>query len=134
MSSDDEQRLELALGVTHVARRRRQPRRHHLVVERRHEHLDPVRVDDPDPVEEVLLAERRRGVRAPRRSAGQLVDELVDPARTDGAGDRADHRLPPRQLHQLALGRKRTSDASSRFKYWRTFWPVSGGATCSDSV
>ena len=81
-------------------------------MERRHEHLDALGLDDPDAVEQMLLGEPLPARRPRRRAAAQLVDELVDAARTDDADDSAGDRLPPRQLHQTA-GLIRTSAFSS---------------------
>jgi hypothetical protein len=47
--------LERASGVSGVGLVDRDPRRHELVVQRRHEHVDPVVLLHRDPVEEVLL-------------------------------------------------------------------------------
>jgi hypothetical protein len=94
-----EDRRELALRGPGLAARRRDARGHDLVVERRHQHLDAVRVDDADAVEEVLLGQRLGRLRALRRAADKLVDELVDAARGGDAGDRADDRLATRELH-----------------------------------
>jgi hypothetical protein len=107
--------LELRLRVAQIGAPGGDPRGEDLVMERRDEHLDALRVDDAHAVEQVLLGEQLRRVRALGRAAGELVDELVDTGRADGAGRRADDHLPPRELHQ-ALGLIRTSDASSCFK------------------
>ena len=81
-------------------------------MERRHEHLDVVALDDPDAVEQMLLGEPRAAGRAGGRAAAQLVDELVDAARADDTDDSAGKHLPPCQLHQAA-GLIRTSAFSS---------------------
>ena len=62
-----------------------EPRGLDLVVQRRHEHLDAVRLDDPDAVEQVLLRQCRDGGRPFRGAVRQLVDELVQAARADSA-------------------------------------------------
>ena len=61
--------LELRAGLPRARRRSAdaQRRRDDLVVERRHEHLDAVVADDPDPVQKVLLGEAR--ARPPTASA-----------------------------------------------------------------
>ena len=82
------------------------------MVERRHEHLDAVALDDPDAVEQVLLRQPLPARRALRRAAAQLVDELVDAARADDTGSSTGEHLPPCQLHQTA-GLIRTSALSS---------------------
>src|SRR5690242_10780315 len=100
------------------------------MVQRRHEHLDVVLLDHADAVEQVLLAEADRAGGTGRRRAGELVDELVDAGCTRRAGGRADNELPPCQPHYA--GWIRTSEASSCFRYRKTWSYVSGGATCSE--
>ena len=128
-----EHALELDARRGQVAATDRDARRQDLVVQRRHEHLDPVRAHDADAFEQMLLGQLRRRRGALRRAAGELVDELVDACRADGAGRGADDELPACQFHQAA-GRSSTSEASSCFKYRTTWLNVSGGATCSESV
>src|SRR4029079_11607142 len=127
-----ERALELDPRVAQVAAPNRDAGGEDLVVERRHQHLDTVRAHDTDAFEQVLLGQPGRGGRALRRTAGELVDELVQPGRTDGAGCGADDELPACQLHQA--GRTSTSDESCCFRYRTTWLNVSGGATCSDRV
>ena len=126
-------RFERALRVAQVSAVDREASRQHAVVERRDEHLDLVRADDPDAVQQMLLRQVRGDDGTLRARAGELVDELVDPGRTDGAGRTADDELPTGELHQTS-GLISTSDASSCFRYRTTWSNVSGGATCSDSV
>ena len=126
-----EARLELTLRVASSSRPHTS--RRHLVMERRHEHLDPVRLDD-------LIPSRRCCSRngAPRRRASAFRRVSWSTSLILRRRRRRRPRRPPpaaaRLAHQLALGRKRTSEASPPPSYCRTCWPVSGGATCSDSV
>src|SRR4051794_35618151 len=102
------------------------------MVERRHQDLDAVGANDAAAVDQVLRGHRGRGGGGSRRATRDLVAELVEPSRADGAGRCADDELPACQLHQA--GRTSTSDESSCFRYRTTWLNVSGGATCSESV
>ena len=62
------------------------------------QHFHALGLDDPDAVEQMLLGEPLPARRPWRRAAAQLVDQLVDAARTDDADDSAGDRLPPCQL------------------------------------
>ena len=127
--------LRPGLGERAPPLRDRELRGDELMVERRDDDLDPVVLDEPNVVEQVLL--RRQ---APRRRAGgragQLVDELVDTAGgEDCTGAAGEEQLPSRQAHRrLCWGSTRTSEASSRFRFCTTIGNVSGGATCWLSV
>ena len=85
----------LAKGLALVGFGTGQPSRQDAVVERWHEHLDVVLLDDADAVEQMLLAEADGARRAGRRRAGELVDELVDAGCACRAGRCADDELTP---------------------------------------
>ena len=127
---------ELLLGIRQPGPVGREPRGEDRVVERRHEHLDVVRLDDADAVEQMLLRQRDDDGRPLRRARGQTVDELVDPGRADGTrGGACEHLLPGEPHRYVAgVGRTSTRERSSWWRYRTTCWYVSGGATCSDSV
>ena len=127
--------LERGLGVLQSGPVGREPRRHHLVVERRHEHLDVVLGHDLDALEQVLLGKLRRGrCRPRRRRGGELVDELVDPHRSERARGGARYDLAPGRAHVERDGAISTSESSSCLRYAMTFLKFSGGARCSESV
>ena len=76
------------------------PRRHHLVVERRHDHLDVVLGDVADALKQVLLGQLGGGRRGPLgRRRGQLVDELVDADRPERAYGRTRDDLAAGRAH-----------------------------------
>ncbi|TML59699.1 MAG: hypothetical protein E6G22_12605 [Actinobacteria bacterium] len=102
--------LELRLRGPQVGSRPH-PRRHDAVVERRHEHLDAFVRDRLHPSEQVLLPRAAHHNRALGRR-GEPVDELVDPARADGAGRRPGEEATSREPHDE--GRTRTSERSMR--------------------
>ena len=124
--------LELDARSGQVAATDGDARRHDLVVQGRHEHLDAVGAHDTHAFEQMLLGQLGRRGSALRRAAGELVDELVEAGRADGAGRSADDELPACEFHQA--GRMSTSEESSCFRYRTTWLNVSGGATCSESV
>ena len=112
--------LERGACVEEVATRRldREPRRHHLVVQRRHEHLDLVVHHHAHAVEEMLLREacaRRR----PRGARRKPVDELVDPRRRETAGGRSAEKLTPGEAHDPA-GATRTRPRINRSRFAST--------------
>jgi hypothetical protein len=110
----------------------RHGRRDHLAVTRRHEHVYALGLDRAQ-VEDVLLARRvRRGGRALRRSR-ELVDELVDAGAADCDGGRAAEEAAPREPHQPS-GRRRTSPARIRSRFFTTWRYVYGLITCSLTV
>ena len=99
------------------------------VVERRHEHLDPVVGDDLHAVEQVLFGRQRRAGRRSRGGRRVAVDERVDAGGPGDRSRRARDGLPPGDAHQA--GRTSTSPLIMRFRLATTFEKLSGGATCS---
>ena len=86
------------------------------MVQRRHEHLDVLLLDDPDALEQVLLGEPVDRHGPLRRAAGEVVDELVDAGCADDAGRRPRQHLPAREPHVEFDGWIRTSEPSSRLR------------------
>ena len=102
--------LECERGVSGVGRVDGDARRDELVMERGHEHLYAVVLLDRDPVEQVLLATRRRRCLRTARSVRQALDEPVEAGRAgDGPGS-ADDDAPSGGLHER--GRTSTSRSS----------------------
>ena len=112
--------LELGLCLLEVggALARAQRRGHHLVVERRHDHLDLVVHDHRQPVEQVLLRAESRHAAALGRLR-QLVDEPVDAGRRQRACGRRPQQPSSRQsqrgLKQSAGARRDPCVIRSRF-------------------
>ena len=114
--------LERPLRVGEVGRGEVELGRHHLVMERRHEHLDVVLVHDLDPLEEMLLGQLRAGRDRPLRRRGrELVDELVDARQPERPDCCARDQLPPGRAHVEWDGAISTSPASSCLRYAMTF-------------
>ena len=96
-------------------------RRDHLVVQGRHDDLDPVVVGDPQAVEQVLLRRTALAKMASRRF-GQAVDELVDPDSSERSRrGSADQQLAPRQAHGQAVGPTRTRPRIMRSRFATTW-------------
>ena len=93
--------LERPLRVGEVGRGEVELGRHHLVVERRHEHLDVVLVHDLDPLEEMLLGQLRAGRDRSLRRRGRR-------------GGRRARRRPPARAPRLLRPRSAPSGSGSR--------------------
>ena len=120
----------LECGLLLQPRPRADSRRHDLVVQGRHDDLDPVVVDDPQAVEQVLLRGTTLAEMAGRR-CGQLIDELVDPDSSERCRRCApEQQLAPRQAHGQAVGPTRTRPRIMRSRLATTWRYGVGFATC----
>ena len=112
-----EQVLERAARVGEVAAVDEEARRHDLVVQRRHEHLDPVLAHDADALEEMLLraAASPRPAPAAARRAGRRARRArrrPAPRRRRASAAAFGWRPRPAMVETLRLGR-RTADRRS---------------------
>ena len=77
--------------------------RDHLVVERRHDDLDPVVSDEPQIPEHVLLGRKRPagGAGGPRRRGVDSFSEAVDARRTERERAGTLEEVPSRRSHHV---------------------------------